>query len=136
MAATPHATTGTVRSLPAQARRRERSSDGYAPIDDYGFLSDCRSAALVASDGSIDWLCWPRFDSPSVFAKILDADEGGAFAVAPTRSYTVERSYVPRTNVLQTTFFTASGVVRVSDWLHTGARQALCRLVECLEGEV
>jgi GH15 family glucan-1,4-alpha-glucosidase len=136
MAATQHAKTGTVCSLPTQPRRLERSSDRYAPIGDYGFLSDCRSAALVASDGSIDWLCWPRFDSPSVFAKILDADEGGAFAITPTSSYTVERSYLPQTNVLQTTFYTASGIVRVSDWLHTGARQALCRLVECLEGEV
>jgi GH15 family glucan-1,4-alpha-glucosidase len=136
MAATQHEQTGTVRTLPAQPRRLERSADGYAPIGDYGFLSDCRSAALVASDGSIDWLCWPRFDSPSVFAKILDAEEGGAFAVTPTSPYTVERSYVPRTNVLQTTFYTASGAVRLSDWLHTGARQALCRLVECLEGEV
>jgi GH15 family glucan-1,4-alpha-glucosidase len=136
MAATQHATKGALRSFPGQARRQERFADGYAPIGDYGFLSDCRSAALVASDGSIDWLCWPRFDSPSVFAKILDADKGGSFAVAPTSSYTVERSYVPQTNVLQTTFFTASGVVRVSDWMHTGARQALCRLVKCVEGEV
>jgi GH15 family glucan-1,4-alpha-glucosidase len=137
MATTPHVKkAGTVCPLPTPARRRERSADGYAPIGDYGFLSDCRSTALVAGDGSIDWLCWPRFDSPSVFAKILDADEGGAFAITPTSPYTMERSYVPRTNVLQTTFYTASGVVRVSDWLHTGARQALCRLVECLEGEV
>ncbi|HEX4680253.1 MAG TPA: glycoside hydrolase family 15 protein [Gaiellaceae bacterium] len=129
-------TCGTLSSFPAQARRLERSADGYAPIGDYGFLSDCRSSALVASDGSIDWLCWPRFDSPSVFAKILDVDEGGTFAVTPSSPYTVERSYVPRTNVLQTTFYTASGVVRVSDWLHTGARQAICRLIECVEGEV
>jgi GH15 family glucan-1,4-alpha-glucosidase len=136
MAATQHVETGTVCPLPTQPRRLERSSGGYAPIGDYGFLSDCRSAALVASDGSIDWLCWPRFDSPSVFAKILDAEEGGAFAITPTSSYTAERSYVPQTNVLQMTFYTASGIVRVSDWLHTGARQALCRLVECLEGEV
>jgi GH15 family glucan-1,4-alpha-glucosidase len=113
-----------------------RPAGGCAPIADYGFLSDCRSAALVAGDGSIDWLCWPRFDSPSLFARILDADKGGAFAVGPTGPYSVERSYAPRTNVLQTTFRTESGVVRVNDWLHAGARQALCRLVECLEGEV
>jgi GH15 family glucan-1,4-alpha-glucosidase len=120
----------------ARARGAVRSADGSAPIADYGFLSDCRSAALVASDGSIDWLCWPRFDSPSLFAQILDADKGGAFAITPTGPYTVERRYVPQTNVLQTTFRAATGVVRVSDWLHTGARQALCRLVECLQGEV
>jgi GH15 family glucan-1,4-alpha-glucosidase len=105
-------------------------------IADYGFISDCRSAALVAANGSIDWLCWPRFDSPSLFAKILDADKGGAFAISPTGPYSVERSYAPRTNVLQTTFRTDTGVVRLNDWLHAGARQALCRLVECLEGEV
>jgi GH15 family glucan-1,4-alpha-glucosidase len=136
MAATQDEEGATLSSLPDHPRRVERAADGYAPIGGYGFLSDCRSAALVAGDGSVDWLCWPRFDSPSVFAKILDADEGGAFAVTPTSSYTMERSYVPRTNVLETTFFTATGVVRVSDWLHAGARQALCRLVECLEGEV
>jgi len=107
-----------------------------ASIGDYGFLSDCRSAALVSSSGSIDWLCWPRFDSASVFAKILDAEGGGAFVIGPTAPYSVQRGYAPRTNVLQTTFQTGSGVVRVNDWLHVGARQALCRLVECLEGEV
>jgi GH15 family glucan-1,4-alpha-glucosidase len=110
--------------------------ENVASIADYGFLSDCRSAALVSSGGSIDWLCWPRFDSPSVFAKILDAEGGGAFVISPTGGYSVERRYAPRTNVLQTTFHTGSGVVRVNDWLHVGAHQALCRLVECLEGEV
>src|SRR5438094_7364632 len=84
------------------ARGCGRSADGYAPIADYGFLSDCRSAALVARDGSIDWLCWPRFDSASLFAKLLDANEGGSFAITPTDAYAVERGYVPQTNVLQT----------------------------------
>jgi GH15 family glucan-1,4-alpha-glucosidase len=107
-----------------------------ASIADYGSLSDCRSAALVSNEGSIDWLCWPRFDSPSVFAKILDIETGGAFVIRPRGRYSVQRGYAPRTNVLQTSFFTGSGVVRVTDWLHVGSRQALCRLVECLEGEV
>lgn len=113
-----------------------RDADGYAPIADYGFLSDCRSAALVAHDGSVDWLCWPRFDSPSVFARVLDAERGGSFSIQPLAPFKVERQYVEGTNVLQTTFRTASGAVRVNDWLHSGARQALCRLVKCLEGEV
>jgi GH15 family glucan-1,4-alpha-glucosidase len=112
------------------------SSHRPASIADYGFLSDCRSAALVSSDGSVDWLCWPRFDSPSLFAKILDPAKGGSFAVRPTAPYSVERRYAPGTNVLQTTFRTASGVVRMNDWLNIGARQALCRLVECLAGNV
>jgi GH15 family glucan-1,4-alpha-glucosidase len=107
-----------------------------ASIADYGFLSDCRSAALVARDGSIDWLCWPRFDSPSLFAKLLDHEKGGTFAISPTTPYSVTRQYAPRTNVLQTTFHSATGTVRITDWLHTGARQALCRLVECLDGSV
>src|SRR5947209_20089468 len=75
--------------------RRQSSSDGTrtatshhsVSIADYGFLSDCRSAALVSTGGSIDWLCWPRFDSPSVFAKILDSEIGGAFAIIPTEPY-------------------------------------------------
>jgi GH15 family glucan-1,4-alpha-glucosidase len=125
-----------LRPFPGCGGGRVRSGAGSASIADYGFLSDCRSSALVSGDGSIDWLCWPRFDSPSLFAKILDADKGGAFAIRPTGPYSVERCYAPRTNVLQTTFRTETGVVRVSDWLHTGANQALCRLVECLEGEV
>src|SRR5438045_3045937 len=79
-----------------------RSATGYVPISDYGFLSDCRSAALVASDGSVDWLCWPRFDSPALFARVLDTERGGSFRIAPTESCDVERRYVERTNLLQT----------------------------------
>src|SRR6266487_3387378 len=86
--------------------RPARSSDGYVPISDYGFLSDCRSAALVARDGSIDWLCWPRFDSPALFGRVLDAERGGSFRLAPVEDYTVTRRYVERTHVLMTTFRT------------------------------
>src|SRR5215208_6149284 len=81
-----------------------RDANGYVSISDYGFLSDCRSAALVASDGSVDWLCWPRFDAPALFARVLDSERGGRFALAPTEPYTVERRYVERTNVLRTVF--------------------------------
>jgi GH15 family glucan-1,4-alpha-glucosidase len=115
---------------------RAAASRHSASIADYGFLSDCRSAALVSSGGSVDWLCWPRFDSPSVFAKILDSEIGGAFAISPTAPYSAERCYVPATNVLQTTFRTHAGVVRTNDWLNRDASPALCRLVECLEGSV
>jgi GH15 family glucan-1,4-alpha-glucosidase len=108
----------------------------YFPISDYGFLSDCRSAAISAKNGSIDWLCWPRFDSPSVFGKLLDSEKGGNFQVTPTKEYSVKRQYLPDTNVLQTTFTTASGVLRLTDWLHKGSRQALCRLIMGIEGQV
>src|SRR5919201_6223709 len=113
------------RLAPPRVVQRRLRRDGLADISDYAFLSDCRSAALVARDGSIDWLCWPRFDSPSIFGAILDPERGGSFRIAPTAPYRVERRYVEGTNVLQTTFHTASGSVRVNDWLHIGARQAV-----------
>jgi len=123
---------------PAQAELglSRRDSDGYAAISDYAFLSDCRSAALVSSDGAVDWLCWPRFDSPAVFAAILDADEGGAWSIRPREPYATTRRYLPHTNVVETTFHTASGTVRLTDWLHMGARQALCRRVRGVSGSV
>src|SRR5207249_5098639 len=85
---------------------------------------------------SVDWLCWPRFDSPSLFAGVLDARRGGSFRLAPVEPHTMTRRYVERTNVLQTSFRTARGTIRIDDWLHVGEDQALCRLVTCVEGEV
>ena len=114
-----------------------RDHAGFCDIADYGFLSDCRSAALVSSDGQVDWLCWPRFDSPSIFAAILDPDRGGSCRIAPAGlRFSSSRRYLPHTNVLETTFRCATGTVIVTDWLHTGARQALCRRVSCVEGHV
>lgn len=122
------------------------SQPAYAPIEDYGIIGDCASAALVGRDGSIDWLCWPRFDSPSIFAAILDADDGGHFQVQPTSDYEVERRYLPDTNVLETTFTTDSGVLRLTDLMPVADRAAyrrelwpdheLLRRIECVEGTV
>jgi GH15 family glucan-1,4-alpha-glucosidase len=116
------------------------------PINDYAIIGDCRSAALVSRDGSIDWLCLPRFDSPSVFAWLLDAERGGRFVVQPTQRSTITRRYIPDTNVLETTFETGTGVVRLTDLLPVASESAkarevwpeheLLRKIECLDGQV
>jgi GH15 family glucan-1,4-alpha-glucosidase len=87
---------------------------GSQPISDYGLLADCNSAALVALDGSIDWLCMPRYDSESVFARILDPD-AGHWSIRPVGPFKSERRYLPGTLVIETTFTTDSGVVRITD---------------------
>jgi GH15 family glucan-1,4-alpha-glucosidase len=90
---------------------------GYAPLRDYAALGDGRTVALVARDGSIDWLPLPDLDSPSVFAAILDGECGGRFALEPELSFTASRRYLPDTNVLETTFVTDRGAVRITDAL-------------------
>lgn len=86
------------------------------PIAEYALLSDCNSAALVSADGAIEWLCMPRFDSPAVFARILDAD-AGHWSLRPTGSFRTERRYLPGSLVLETTFHAETGVVRLTDAL-------------------
>src|SRR5262245_43125915 len=79
------------------------------PIADYALLSDCHAAALVGRDGSIDWLCFPRFDSPSVFGHVLD-EAAGRWCIRTVDTAEITRAYVPETLVLETTYPTASGV--------------------------
>jgi GH15 family glucan-1,4-alpha-glucosidase len=105
------AATADVRVPAASSEER-----GAQPIADYGLLADCNSAALVARDGSIDWLCLPRYDSPSVFGRILDP-AAGHWSITPTSAFTSERRYLPGTLVIETTFTTDTGVARITDAL-------------------
>ncbi len=95
--------------------------DGVA-IAEYAFLSDGSSASLVSREGSIDWLCLPRFDSPAVFARILDP-HAGHWSIRPVTSFGVERCYLPGTLALETTFVTATGTVRLVDVMGAEAGQ-------------
>ena len=97
-------------TTPAAAR------GGSRPIASYGLLSDCHTAALVGSDGSIDWFCLPRFDGPAVFARLLDPD-AGHWSIRPTGEFSSVRRYLPNSLVLETTFTTGSGTVRLLDAL-------------------
>ncbi|MET8583513.1 glycoside hydrolase family 15 protein [Streptomyces collinus] len=89
-------------------------------IADYALISDRHSAALISREGSVDWLCFPRFDSPSVFGRLLD-EEAGHWSIRPSAPCEVSRRYVERTMVLETTFRTASGTVVLTDALLVGA---------------
>lgn len=116
------------------------------PIGDYAVIGDCRSAALVSRDGSLDWLCWPRFDSPSVFAALLDANRGGRFRIRPTGAFRTERRYLPGTNVLETVFLTPTGRAALRDLMPVASEEAkrsalvpeheVLRELEGVDGEV
>ena len=117
---------------------------------DYGLIGDMSSAALVGADGSVDWCCLPRFDSPSVFASILDEDIGGRFRIRPSSAYTGSRQvYLEDTNILETTFTTSSGVVKITDFMpiqdndmdgkpdtNPAVPPELHRIVTCVDGSV
>src|SRR5262249_16891525 len=90
----------------------------YAPIGDHGVIGDLHTVALVGMDVSIDFLCLPHFDSPSVFAALVDADRGGRFQIAPVLEGAARKQlYLPDTNVLLTRFLDADGVAEVSDFM-------------------
>ena len=116
----------------------------YHAISDYGAIGNTRTLALVGKDGSIDWLCWPRFDSPSVFGALLDSRKGGRFQVCPDGPYTSCQRYIEDTNVLVTTFQMPTGTLQLTDFMACGEDQQgevrrenrLFRVARCTEGEV
>src|SRR5437764_640270 len=115
----------------------------HLPIGDYGVIGDLHTAALVGRDGSIDWFCAPRFDSPSIFGALLDHDKGGHFRIRPTADgYTSKQLYFPDTAVLVTRFLTEAGVGEIVDFMPvtTGDvasdRHDLVRMVRCVRGRM
>src|SRR5919202_1718317 len=116
------------------------------PIADYGLLADCNGSALVDRAGSIDWLCMPRYDSPAIFARLLDPD-AGHWAIRPAGDFEATRGYVPGSLAVETTFTTSSGTVRLTDVMAAAQGQRghdlgfdapheLLRWVEGVSGEV
>jgi len=107
------------------------------PIEDYALIGDCRSAALVSRDGSIDWLCWPRFDSEACFAALLGNRDHGRWLVAPRDKARITRQYRPNTLILETHFETAEGAVVLVDFMpFHGERSEIVRLVHGTRGRV
>ena len=112
-------------------------------IGSHGLIGDMSSAALVATDGTIDWCCMPRFDSPSVFAALLDSKSGGRFQIAPVDVASTRQAYLRDTNILQTSFTTATGTLTVTDFmpvrrdaLSEEAPHEIHRIVRCDSGDV
>jgi GH15 family glucan-1,4-alpha-glucosidase len=115
------------------------------PIQEYALIGDCRTAALVSRGGSIDWLCWPRFDSPSIFAALLD-ESAGYWRLAPITPFEAARAYIDGTNILQTRFQSRSGSAVLTDLMPVASEEAkrtllmpdheLLRIIECEHGEI
>lgn len=115
-------------------------------IGDYGIIGDCQSAALVSRDGALDWLCWPRFDSPAIFAGILDLERGGRWIISPRIDCPSSRRYIPETNVLETRFENSNGTVTLTDFMpladeahtdrHLTPDHAIIRLLRCEDGSM
>ena len=113
---------------------------GYLPIEDHGIIGDLHTAALVGTDGTIDWLCLPAFDSPSVFCSILDDEKGGHFALRPVGYTRSQQIYLPDTNVLLTRFFSREGLAEILDFMPIvtgpGERHRLVRNVRVIRGRM
>ena len=102
---------------PSGASDRRAGGTRALTLSEYGLIGDMRTAALIGLDGAIDWCCLPRFDSGSVFAALLDTERGGTWSIRPQGEWTSSQRYLPRTNILETTFRTSDGVVVLTDFM-------------------
>ncbi|HEY9014918.1 MAG TPA: trehalase-like domain-containing protein, partial [Gemmatimonadales bacterium] len=129
---------------PTETVGRRSGAVRTQPISDYGLIGDMRTAALVGLDGAIDWCCLPRFDSGSVFAALLDSERGGTWAIRPEGRWTSTQRYLPRTNILETTFETPDGgKVSLTDFMPvgedgrpSGPHPEIHRRLRCSKGRV
>ena len=114
----------------------------FKDIENYGIIGNLETCAIVGNDGSIDWMCLPYLESPSIFAAILDNKRGGHFAIQPVSKFSSFQNYIKETNILQTTFNTPFGMVTITDFmpvkLYNGTKQhrTLFRKVKCTEGHI
>ncbi len=113
---------------------------GYQPIENYGVVGDLNTVALVGINGSIDYMCFPELDSPSIFAALLDKDKGGYFSIHPIlKDYRNKQMYLPDTNVLLTRFLSSEGVAEITDFMPVAENcedNSLVRRVTCIRGEI
>jgi GH15 family glucan-1,4-alpha-glucosidase len=123
--------------------RQKKSSIGYKPLERYGIIGNMETIALVASDGSIDWMCLPHLESESVFASLLDKDKGGFFRISPRSPFTSSQQYDGHTNILKTKFNCASGFAELTDFMppfkkskHWHKQQILFRKLKCTKGHI
>src|SRR5512133_1644871 len=121
-------------------RRGKGLAAHYKPIADYGIIGDLETAALVGMDGSIDFMCFPRFDSPTMFAALLDYRKGGKFLLAPQMDGAkLKQIYMPDSNALITRFLSESGMAEVSDFMpvtQLGHAHALVRRAKSIRGDI
>jgi len=118
----------------------------FPQIQDYGIIGDCRAAALVSREGSVEWLCWPRFDKPAIFAALLDREKGGYWRISPAEAAKVQRRYLPDSNVLETTFYAETGTAVLTDLMPIPSElvreqvlfpdHEILRHLECTQGEI
>ncbi len=132
--------TAPMREWAGNRSNRERDRMTYQPIENYGIIGNLHSAALVGMNGSIDFLCGPGFDGPSIFAALLDDEKGGRFQIAPVLEGAKARQlYLPNTNVLVTRFLSETGVAEITDFMpvdDAGFFRAVVRRVKTVRGEI